>query len=364
MNKQRLSVIFVICKMKFCVLLPLLTIGLSLSGTVRAQLITDPSTIANSGTNQYNLYLGQSETAYEIKKTGNDELTRSVFAGSYARGLNTYINLYLAGTYAFDVHDGTGYELAIGGKGKLPYYQTENVSINWYSQYSAQFDELGEAEEITVENKLGELLIGFVGNKTIDADLSFYAGLEFVVDSTGETISKKDFLDNFVSDITREKTVGLRIGAKYKNFQMHIGLIDETSVLVGVSLPIEGLSLSLPSWPKKVKTPIESETIPDESTSVPADKVQPNVIPTTDPITKPEETIRNTVSKKKRQAEIHRNRLIKLQEELALLGYEPGPVDGKIGKKSRAAIKSYQIDNGLNVNGNPTEETLKKLGIE
>ncbi|MEX2451504.1 MAG: peptidoglycan-binding domain-containing protein [Rhodospirillales bacterium] len=43
-----------------------------------------------------------------------------------------------------------------------------------------------------------------------------------------------------------------------------------------------------------------------------------------------------------------------IQRRLAGLGYKPGPMDGKPGPRTRDAIRNYQRDNGLVVNGEPT----------
>ncbi len=40
-----------------------------------------------------------------------------------------------------------------------------------------------------------------------------------------------------------------------------------------------------------------------------------------------------------------------IQSGLASLGYDPGPVDGKMGPKTSEAIRSYQRDNGLAEDG-------------
>lgn len=53
----------------------------------------------------------------------------------------------------------------------------------------------------------------------------------------------------------------------------------------------------------------------------------------------------------------------KAQQKLTELGYDPGPADGKIGKKTVAAIKSFQQDNALQVTGELNDLTQKKLGI-
>ncbi len=50
-----------------------------------------------------------------------------------------------------------------------------------------------------------------------------------------------------------------------------------------------------------------------------------------------------------------------IQRLLAALGYDPGPIDGKIGKNARSAIRAFEKDQGLQVLGNPTFELQSKL---
>ncbi|MDH3472728.1 MAG: SEL1-like repeat protein [Rhodospirillales bacterium] len=40
-----------------------------------------------------------------------------------------------------------------------------------------------------------------------------------------------------------------------------------------------------------------------------------------------------------------------VQEDLATLGYDPGPADGKIGPRTRRAIRAFESDSGLSVTG-------------
>ena len=47
-----------------------------------------------------------------------------------------------------------------------------------------------------------------------------------------------------------------------------------------------------------------------------------------------------------------------IQEELAALGYHPGPADGIEGPQTRAAIRSYQRNSGLTVTGRASKELL------
>lgn len=50
-----------------------------------------------------------------------------------------------------------------------------------------------------------------------------------------------------------------------------------------------------------------------------------------------------------------------LQAKLAVLGYEPGDIDGEIGPMTMAAVRSYQADSGLTVDGIAGPETFRSL---
>ncbi len=50
-----------------------------------------------------------------------------------------------------------------------------------------------------------------------------------------------------------------------------------------------------------------------------------------------------------------------VQQQLSDLGFYYGRVDGVLGPETEAAIRRYQIRNGLSVTGTLTEETLEKL---
>lgn len=51
-----------------------------------------------------------------------------------------------------------------------------------------------------------------------------------------------------------------------------------------------------------------------------------------------------------------------IQAALNKAGYDAGTVDGVLGQQTMAALKKFQIDNGL-ASGNITMESLKKLGV-
>ena len=53
--------------------------------------------------------------------------------------------------------------------------------------------------------------------------------------------------------------------------------------------------------------------------------------------------------------------IIQMQEILAQKGYNIGTPDGKLGPKTRAAIRDFQKENNLKQDGYPNKDTLLKL---
>jgi hypothetical protein len=53
-----------------------------------------------------------------------------------------------------------------------------------------------------------------------------------------------------------------------------------------------------------------------------------------------------------------------VQEALKAKGNDPGPIDGRMGPKTRAALKAYQEANGLKATGQLDNQTAEKLGIK
>jgi hypothetical protein len=50
-----------------------------------------------------------------------------------------------------------------------------------------------------------------------------------------------------------------------------------------------------------------------------------------------------------------------LQRSLLRAGFDPGPIDGKLGKKTRAAVKAFQRKHGLTADGVVGEKTWSVL---
>lgn len=59
--------------------------------------------------------------------------------------------------------------------------------------------------------------------------------------------------------------------------------------------------------------------------------------------------------------ESKREWLLEIQGDLHSLGYNPGPKDGVMGKSTREAIKAFQRDNGLVVDGQPGPMTREAM---
>ena len=54
----------------------------------------------------------------------------------------------------------------------------------------------------------------------------------------------------------------------------------------------------------------------------------------------------------------------RVQAGLNRLGYQAGPTDGLLGPKTEAAIRSYQSDHELLVDGRPTEELARHIDLQ
>jgi hypothetical protein len=54
----------------------------------------------------------------------------------------------------------------------------------------------------------------------------------------------------------------------------------------------------------------------------------------------------------------------RMQERLDAAGFDPGPADGVVGPRTRAALRAYQEARGLDPTGEPNGPTLTELGVE
>lgn len=61
---------------------------------------------------------------------------------------------------------------------------------------------------------------------------------------------------------------------------------------------------------------------------------------------------------------VPRAQVREVQQNLADRGYDPGPVDGLWGPRTRQAVRTFQRDQNLAANGRADHQTLAALGIE
>lgn len=74
-----------------------------------------------------------------------------------------------------------------------------------------------------------------------------------------------------------------------------------------------------------------------------------------------EQPILPAASVEEMEPEMARAYIVGIQEELTDKGYRPGPIDGVMGSQTRAAIRAYQRDAGLPVDGIASNELLDHM---
>ena len=63
------------------------------------------------------------------------------------------------------------------------------------------------------------------------------------------------------------------------------------------------------------------------------------------------------------ETNMNRETIRRLQQALKARGFEPGPVDGVIGRRTMEAVNAYQRANGLPVDRYLNLETVRSLGV-
>lgn len=72
-------------------------------------------------------------------------------------------------------------------------------------------------------------------------------------------------------------------------------------------------------------------------------------------------TSSSTTTAHQNPASGNKSTVLEIQRGLLNLGYNPGPVDGINGPKTREAIRQYQKDHGLIVDGQPTTALMEHI---
>lgn len=130
-----------------------------------------------------------------------------------------------------------------------------------------------------------------------------------------------------------------------------VGILFVLVFLVSVSGPLMAMG-------RRVKPAQQPPSL--EANQPEVELIKPEELPPTPPISeelkekKPQE-----VSAQLAPDEATKNRQI--QTALKNAGYDPGPIDGKVGTKTKKAIKDFQSANGLKADGKVGTRTWAKL---
>ncbi len=60
-------------------------------------------------------------------------------------------------------------------------------------------------------------------------------------------------------------------------------------------------------------------------------------------------------------AAYNQNVIRSVQESLLLLGFQPGPIDGVFGARTRAAVRAYQREHGLREDGRLSDALVANI---
>ena len=253
---------------RFLVLPVILFLLVCLSLAANAQLIMNPSSSCSPGGIELSPSIAYSEIEYKGKDdedAGNVKVKRYLTGLNGAWGVNDWFDIYASLGFIAKAEpdpdegnwddNGNGFISAAGIRGVN--FENDYISVMSYAQLSFISEDYGETSEtatddtgtskISVETSaeifdvaLGAIVKGYVADR-----FSLYGGLEFIpysdgkakystkIEHSGSAIEDHDLSDK----IERDKLFTLRLGANYELEQWllrgEIGLISETSVLLG-----------------------------------------------------------------------------------------------------------------------------------
>ncbi|MEW8199264.1 MAG: His-Xaa-Ser repeat protein HxsA [Candidatus Thiodiazotropha endolucinida] len=114
-------------------------------------------------------------------------------------------------------------------------------------------------------------------------------------------------------------------------------------------------SYSSPSSSSSSSSSSPSKLYGSSGSSNPTDPGRPAQVSPTPSQTRSQQSLTDA-EKKKLQ-------IMRIQLELTMLGHYSDNVDGILGPKTRLAIKRFQLEKGLEINGRMTTDTLNALGV-
>ncbi|PWN57847.1 peptidoglycan-binding domain-containing protein [Abyssibacter profundi] len=170
-----------------------------------------------------------------------------------------------------------------------------------------------------------------------------------------------------LDEATGEILCLVEVPAEYKDVEKRVLVTPATTRKITVPAEyttVRKKVLSRPAEVKKVTTPAEYETVRVRRLVEPAREVRKTIPAEYETVTKSVKVGESRVAWRSILCETNTTPDVvrKLQAALQQRGYEPGPIDGRIGQQTMAAVGRFQRDNGLS-SGGLTMETIRRLGV-
>ena len=217
----------------------------------------------------------------------------------------------------------------------------------------------------TVEEKV---LVKAATKKLVPVPAKYETVEEKVIDAPAHTVWKKGRGPiERVDYNTGEIMCLVEVPATYKTVKKQV--LKTPATVKEVEVPAEYKTVKK----KVVKAPatFKKETIPAEYAKVKVQEIAeaPQVVETNIPAEYETVATKIKISDGEMawrpvlcETNLDKDKVLAVQKSLRKAGYDPGIVDGAIGKKTVDALRQYQRDKGLAV-GSLTIETLKNLGL-
>ena len=159
----------------------------------------------------------------------------------------------------------------------------------------------------------------------------------------------------------------VEVPAEYKNVEKRVLVTPATTRKI--TIPAEYTTvrkkvLERPAEVRKVATPAEYETVRVRRLVEPSREIRKTIPAEYDTVTKSVKVTDSKIAWRSILCETNTTPGVvrKLQQALDTRGYNPGPIDGRIGQQTMAAVSRFQRDNGLS-SGGLTMETIRRLGV-
>ncbi len=117
-------------------------------------------------------------------------------------------------------------------------------------------------------------------------------------------------------------------------------------------------------WNPWGETSSESSQAQAESPMASSPSIQASITPPASPGVEASPVASSSPSANGARKQLTRAQVRTVQLRLRAAGFDPGPTDGVMGPKTKAALKKYQGARGISGNGALDEKTLKSLGVE